>query len=266
MRKGLVSFIIILCMLIPLAVGCQNNTAAPTLSSIAGEGTTAPDKMDAQTTVPLPAFTEPGTEDGKTTEPQEAESSTPTVTPDPTAPQTTEPVIQETEPDTTDAPTESPQETDPPATEEPKQTEPKPAQPKPTEPTPTTPVPTEPKPTDPPVTEPPATEPPATEPAEVIDLNALVQYGRNYAANTYGYEVSPGLRDGYYPAYTCVISTMEEGRAAVRGCIDDTTRALLAVPGTQIVVEIDGVLCRARIDIAIVPKDEGTYLVSVYYG
>lgn len=48
-----------------------------------GEGTTAPDKMDAQTTAPLPDFTEPGTENGKTAEPQEAESSTPTVTPDP---------------------------------------------------------------------------------------------------------------------------------------------------------------------------------------
>lgn len=256
MRKGLVSFIIILCMLIPLAVGCQNNAATPTMPSITGEGTISPDKMDAQTTAPLSEFTEPDTEDGKMTEPQEAESSTPTVTPDSTAPQATEPVIQETESDTTDAPTEPPRETKPPATEEPEPTEPKP-----TEPTPTTPVPTEPKPTDPP-----ATEPPATEPAEVIDLDALVQYGLNYAANTYGYRIYPGVRDGYYPAYTCVISTMEEGRAAVKGCVDDTTRALLARPGMQIVTEIDGVICRARIDIAITPKDEGTYLVSVYYG
>lgn len=256
MKKGLVSFIIILCMLIPLAVGCQNNTAAPTLPSIVGEGPTSPDKMDAQTSTPLPEFTEPDASSSEMTEPQEAESSTPTDDPDPTTPQATEPVIQETEPDATDTPTEHPRETDPPVTEEPEYSEPKPTQPKPTEPTPT-----EPKPTQPPVT-----EPPATEPAEVIDLNALVQYGRNYAANTYGYEVTPGLRDGYYPAYTCVISTMEEGRAAVRGCIDDTTYALLAVPGTQIVVEINGVLYRARIDIAIVPKDEGTYLVSVYYG
>ena len=258
MRKGLVSFIIVLCMLIPLAVGCENNAAVPATPSIMGEGPTSTDKMDAQTTAPMPELTEPGTEDGEMTEPQEAESSLPAVTPDPTTPQITEPVIQETEPDATNAPTESPRETDPPATEEPEHTEPKP---KPTEPTPTTPAPTEPKPT-----EPPATEPPATEPAEVIDLDALVQYGLNYAANTHGYEISPGLRDGYYPASTCVISTMEEGRAAVRGCIDDTTRALLARPGNHIVVEIDGVICRARIDIAIVPKDEGTYLVSVYYG
>lgn len=251
MRKGLVSFIIILCMLIPLAVGCQNNTAAPTLPSITGEGTTSPDNMDVQTTKPLPEFTEPDTEDGEMTEPQEAESSTPTVMPDPTTPQTSEPVIQETEPDATEAPTEPPRETDPPVTEEPEHTDPKPTQPKPTEP----------KPTDPPVT-----EPPATEPAEVIDLDALVQYGRNYAANTHGYEITPGLRDGYYPAYTCVFDTMEDGKAAVRGCIDDTTRALLARPGNHIVVEIDGVICRARLDIVIVPKDEGTYLVSVYYG
>lgn len=256
MKKGLVSFIIILCMLIPLAVGCQNNTASPTLPSITGEGTTSPDNMDAQTTTPLSEFTEPDTEDGEMTEPQEAESSTLTVTPDPTTPQTTTPVIQETEPDATDAPTEPPRETNPPVTEEPEPTEPKPTAPKPTEPTPT----------NPPVTEPAPTDPPETEPAEVIDLDALVQYGRNYAANTHGYEITPGLRDGYYPAYTCVFDTMEDGKAAVRGCIDDTTRALLARPGNHIVVEIDGVICRARLDIVIVPKDEGTYLVSVYYG
>lgn len=246
MKKGFVSFIIILCMLIPLAVGCQNNTAAPTLPSITGEGTTSPDKMDAQTTAPLPGLTEPGTKDGESTEPQEAESLTPTVTPDSAAPQTTEPVIQETEPDATEAPTESPRETNPPATEEPEITEPKPTEPKPTEP--------------------PFTEPPDTEPAEVIDLDALVQYGLNYAADTHGYRIYPGTRAGYYPAYTCAFKTMEEGRAAIRGCVDDTTRALLAVPGTQIAVEIDGVMCRARIDIEIRPKGDGTYWVNVYYG
>ena len=256
MRKGLISFIIILCMLIPLAVGCQSNTAAPTVPSVAGEGTTSPDKMDAQTTTPLPEFTEPDTEDGEMTEPQEAESSIPTVTPDPTTPQTTTPVIQETEPDATDAPTESPRETNPPVTEEPEPTEPKPTESKPTEPAPT----------NPPVTEPSPTDPPETEPAEVIDLDALVQYGLNYAADTHGYRIYPGTRAGYYPAYTCVFDTMEEGRAAIRGCVDDTTRALLAVPGFQIAVEINGVMCRARIDIVITPKGNGTYWVNVYYG
>ena len=250
MRKGLVSFIIILCMLIPLAVGCQNNTADSTTPTLADPLLQA---TESATTAAQPEATEPDTIGSNVTEPQEAESSTPAANLDPTQPPATEPVHQETEPSiTAPSQTEPPKETAPPITEEPEITEPT--------------TPTEPKPTQPPVTEPPATEPPVTEPAEVIDLNALVQYGRNYAANTHGYEITPGLRDGYYPAYTCVFDTMEEGRAAVRGCIDDTTRALLARPGNHIVVEIDGVICRARIDIAIVPKDEGTYLVSVYYG
>ena len=253
MRKGLVSFIIILCMLIPFTVGCQSNS----------DDTVTPTQMQNQTTPPEMSAQE--TEgNGVTTEPNATTADK--TAPEPTAPSSTEPSTQETEPEATDAPTEPPRETAPPVIEEPEPTEPKPTQPKPTEPAPTTPVPTEPKPTEPPVTEPPATEPPVTEPAEVLDLTALVQYGLNYAANTHGYEISPGVRDGYYPAYTCVFDTMEEGRAAVKGCVDDTTRALLARPGNHIVVEIDGVICRARIDITITPKDEGTYLVSVYYG
>ena len=116
------------------------------------------------------------------------------------------------------------------------------------------------------MTEPPPTEPPVTEPAEVIDLDALVQYGLNYAANTYGYRIYPGTRAGYYPAYTCVFNTMEEGMADIRGCVDDTTRALLAVPGTQIAVEIDGVMCRTRIDIVIIKQGDNNYLVNVFYG
>ena len=250
MRKGLVSFIIILCMLIPLAVGCQNNTADSTTPTLADPLLQA---TESATTAAQPEATEPDTTGSEVTEPQEAESSTPAANLDPTQPPETEPVHQETEPSiTVPSQTEPPKETTPPVTEEPEITEPT--------------TPTEPKPTQPPVTEPPVTEPPVTEPSEVIDLNALVQYGLNYAANTHGYEISPGVRDGYYPAYTCVFDTMEEGRAAVRGCIDDTTRALLARPGNHIVVEIDGVICRARIDITITPKDEGTYLVSVYYG
>ena len=93
-----------------------------------------------------------------------------------------------------------------------------------------------------------------------------MQYGRDYATSVHGYEACPGLRDGYYPAYTCVFDTMEAGKAAIRGCIDDTTRALLARPGGAIFTEIDGVIYRARIDVVVVPKDEGTYLVSVFYG
>lgn len=101
---------------------------------------------------------------------------------------------------------------------------------------------------------------------EPIDEAALISAGLQYAADTYGYEISIGVRDGYYPAYQCVFDTMEEGRNCVKRCVDDTTRALLARPGTQIVVEIDGVLCRARIDITMKNLGDGTYSVTVYYG
>lgn len=115
-------------------------------------------------------------------------------------------------------------------------------------------------------TTPPETQPSVTEPAEVIDTDDLENYGRSYAESTYGYEARPGVRDGYYPAYSCRIRTMEEGYWAVRGCVDDTTRALLARPNTQIVVEINGVLCRAMIDIEIIPNNHGGYWITVYYG
>ena len=258
MRKGLVSYIIILCMLIPLAVGCQNNTAGSTTPTLADSLLQA---TESAKNAAQPEATEPNTTGSEVTEPQEAESSTPSASLDPTqppaTPPATEPVNQETEPPTTTPPqTEPPKETTPPVTEEPEITEP----------TTPTPKPTEPKPTQPPVTEPPQTEPPATKPAEVIDLDALVQYGLNYAANTHGYRIYPGTRAGYYPAYTCTIRTMEEGKAALRGCVDDTTRALLAVPGTQIAVEIDGVMCRTRIDIVITRQSENIYLVNVFYG
>lgn len=253
-------FVILLTLLMVLTVaGCENNNAATPQN----EQVSMQSVLQNESTTPAEETTPDLTEPTKESEPEITE---PVLTEDITKPEVTEPVVTEpTKPTPTESKPTQPQPTEP-APIVPEPTEPVPTKPAPTEPKPTEPKPTEPKPTEPPVTEPLATEPPATEPAEVIDLNALVQYGRNYAANTYGYEVTPGLRDGYYPAYTCVISTMEEGRAAVRGCIDDTTRALLAVPGTQIVVEINGVLCRARIDIAIIPKDEGTYLISVYYG
>ena len=248
-------FVILLTLLMVLTVaGCENNNAATPQN----EQVSMQSVLQNENTTPAEETTPDLTEPTKESEPEITET---VLTEDITKPEVTEPVVTEPAKPT---PTE-PKPTQPQPTE-PAPIVPEPTEPVPTKPSPTEPKPTEPKPTEPPVTEPPATESPATEPAEVIDLDALVQYGRNYAANTHGYEISPGLRDGYYPAYTCVISTMEEGRAAVRGCIDDTTRALLARPGNHIVVEIDGVICRARIDIAIVPKDEGTYLISVYYG
>ena len=248
-------FVILLTLLMVLTVaGCENNIAATPQN----EQVSMQSVLQNESKTPAEATTPDLTDPTKESEPEITE---PVLTEDITKPEVTEPVVTEPEKPT---PTE-PKPTQPKPTE-PAPIVPEPTEPVPTKPTPTEPKPTEPKPTEPPVTEPPATEPPVTEPAEVLDLTALVQYGLNYAANTHGYEISPGVRDGYYPAYTCVFDTMEEGRAAVKGCVDDTTRALLARPGNHIVVEIDGVICRARIDITITPKDEGTYLVSVYYG
>lgn len=41
---------------------------------------------------------------------------------------------------------------------------------------------------------------------------------------------------------------------------------ILAYPGVQIVTENNGVLCRARIDIAIQDFGDGAYRIWVYYG
>lgn len=253
-------FVILLTLLMVLTVaGCENNIAATPQN----EQVSMQSVLQNESKTPAEATTPDLTDPTKESEPEITE---PVLTEDITKPEVTEPVVTEpTKPTPTEPKPTQPQPTEP-APIVPEPTEPVPTKPTPTEPKPTEPKPTEPKPTEPPVTEPPATKPPATEPAEDIDLDALVQYGLNYAADTHGYRIYPGVRDGYYPAYTCYITTMEEGRAAIRGCVDDTTRALLARPGNQIVVEIDGVICRARIDIAIVPKGENTYLISVYYG
>ena len=248
-------FVILLTLLMVLTVaGCENNNAATPQN----EQVSMQSVLQNESTTPAEETTPDLTEPTKESEPEITE---PVLTEDITKPKVTEPVVTEPEKPT---PTE-PEPTQPKPTE-PAPIVPEPTEPVPTKPTPTEPKPTEPKPTEPPVTEPPATEPPATEPAEVIDLDALVQYGLNYAANTYGYRIYPGTRAGYYPAYTCVFNTMEEGMADIRGCVDDTTRALLAVPGFQIVAEIDGVICRARIDIVIVKQGDNNYLVNVFYG
>ena len=257
MKKGLIGFLAMLLCTVILATtisGCraadkktlqeegllQNNTTDPVINEI-------------------PLVTEDGTEPMDTTAATETE------------PQVTEPEEDVTEPAV--EPTIGTNREEPkPVPTEPEPTEPVPSAPKPTDPEPTAPAYTEPEPPEatPSVTEPPVTEPtvtePATEPVEEIDLDALVQYGLNYAANTHGYRIYPGVRAGYYPAYTCAFRTMEQGQVAIRGCVDDTTRALLARPGNQIVTEIDGVICRARIDIVIQKQGDGIYLVNVYYG
>lgn len=105
-----------------------------------------------------------------------------------------------------------------------------------------------------------------TQPPEIIHVQALIDYGREYAESTYGYEVYIGVRDGYYPPDTASIYTMEEGYKVVRASVDCTTRMLLARPGAEIVKEIDGVLCRARIYIAIEDRGNNIYKIWVYYG
>lgn len=82
-----------------------------------------------------------------------------------------------------------------------------------------------------------------TEPPEKTDMQALIEYSREYAASIYGYEVSIGLWDGCFPADDYLIHTMEDGYHAVRISGDYTARMLLARPSVQIVTEIDGVLC-----------------------
>lgn len=156
-----------------------------------------------------------------------------------TAAQTTTETTEQTEPpsELTQAPQRPPKETEPAdqETTPPEQTEPSVT-------------------TEPPV----QTDSPAeTELPEKIDLQALVNYGREYAATTYGYEVCIGVRDGYYPGDDHQSYTMEDGYKAVRESVDCTTRMLLAHPGVQIVTEISGVLCRARFNIAIEDFGEG---------
>lgn len=160
-----------------------------------------------------------------------------------------------TEPATELIPTES--SVDP--TEQPPQTQPVEILPAETEPPAVETVPVE---TEPPTqTESTETSPPLEE----IDTTILAGYGVSYACNTYGYESCPGLRDGFYPSYTCEFTTMEAGYAAVQGCVDDTTNTLLSRPGVQIVAEIDGVLCRARIDVTVTQTSPGVFEVAVYY-
>ena len=92
-----------------------------------------------------------------------------------------------------------------------------------------------------------------------LDFDKLCKYAINYAVDTYGYEYWPGMRDGYYPAYTCYITTMEEGYAAMRGCVDAQTEQLLGI-GSD--------LDQMPFDIEIYPDPDGFedyYWVQLYY-
>jgi len=102
-------------------------------------------------------------------------------------------------------------------------------------------------------------------PAAVIDTAALEAYGRQYGANTHGYEVCVGIRAGYFPAYYCIITSMDNGYTAVQECIDDTTSALIAA-GYNIYQEFEGHIGRIRLDVEVVHDHDNVYYVTVYYG
>lgn len=102
-------------------------------------------------------------------------------------------------------------------------------------------------------------------PAEVIDTAALAAYGVSYAQSRYGCIPCPGLRDGYYPAYCCKITSMEDGYSEVAECVTDTILALYyanAIPKE----DYDAGNCKARMDVEVTHDHEDIYYVWVYYG
>ena len=107
---------------------------------------------------------------------------------------------------------------------------------------------------------------PALETPIELDLDALCRYAIDYATETYGYEYWPDMRDGYYPAATFQIETMEQGKQRVRECVNDLTRELEA-RGEPIVAYVDGVGYGMPFDVEIQPHPnfENTYDIQIYY-
>lgn len=172
-----------------------------------------------------------------------------------------QPTAEAAHPETenTEAPAETPKET------RPAQTEPMHTEPPQTEPPETRPPQTEPPETQPPQTEPTETEPPA----ERIDTDALEAYARSYAFNTYGYEGDASLsfsNAGYFPGVRVFIRTMSEGYAAAQRAVDDQYRSDMSM-GYPIVTEIDGVICRAKLNVRFEPADQpNTFTLWCFYG
>lgn len=102
-------------------------------------------------------------------------------------------------------------------------------------------------------------------PAEQIDTAALEAYGRQYGANTYGYDSVVGTRAGYYPGWTVYFDSMAEGKAEVAECVDAATDQLIA-RGIDIVAMIDGEKCAVMLDVEVVHEGGNQYCVWVYYG
>lgn len=103
-------------------------------------------------------------------------------------------------------------------------------------------------------------------PAEVIDTAALEEYGRQYGANTYGFEVCVGIRAGYFPGYCCRFTSMADAYQEVAECVATTAEALIAY-GHKIYVELeDGSIGRCRLDVEVCHDHDDIYYVWVYYG
>ena len=108
---------------------------------------------------------------------------------------------------------------------------------------------------------------PAPEPPIELDLDVLCRYAIDYAVETYGYEYWPGMRDGYYPAATFQIETMEQGQQRASECVDDLTQELEA-RGEPIVAYVDGIGYGMPFDIEIQPDPDGytdSYIIQLYY-
>lgn len=93
--------------------------------------------------------------------------------------------------------------------------------------------------------------------AEAIDTYALAQYGVSYGTSSYGFTYVPGVRAGYYPGYTCIINSMEEGYSEVASCVAATGESLLAAFGS-----LEG----ASLDVVVEHAGGNRYTVWVYYG
>ena len=133
-------------------------------------------------------------------------------------------------------------------------------QPKQTEPAHTEPAPTEPKATEPAPTEPAPTEPAPTEPEkEYIDIAALEEYGRQYAASL-GFIPNASLtmdNSSYFPCMAWAIDSMDDGRKQVAGGVLTTYDWLMAADGT-----IEGAGC----NVCIIDRGDATYFIYVLYG
>lgn len=180
--------------------------------------------------------------ESKPTEPAEKETEQATE-PTATTPETTEPVVSmQNNPSAGASSNQKPAES---AQTQPKATEPAPTEPAPTEPKPTEPVPTEPAPTEP--------------EKEYIDIAALEEYGRQYAASL-GFIPNASLtmdNSSYFPCLAETFPSMDDARWDVAGYIQATYNELMAADGT-----IEGAGC----NVCIIDRGDGTYFIIVLYG